>query len=112
MGALNAIKDDGPWALVVLSPGPGCPADFDVSGALDACSASRTPVFGVCLGLQGIVEHFGGTLGQLAVPVHGKPASVALKAASTCLMSSRSWRPQNRVAKGAWSWASSTSHYR
>ena len=81
--ALNAIKDDGPWALVVLSPGPGCPSDFDVSGTLDACSASRTPVFGVCLGLQGIVEHFGGTLGQLAVPVHGKPASVAQKAGST-----------------------------
>ena len=43
--ALNAIKDDGPWALVVLSPGPGCPSDFDVSGTLDACSASRTPVY-------------------------------------------------------------------
>ena len=81
--ALNAITEDGPWALVVLSPGPGCPSDFDVSGTLDACSASRTPVFGVCLGLQGIVEHFGGTLGQLNVPVHGKPAQVSAASRST-----------------------------
>ena len=35
------------------------------------------------MGLQGIVEHFGGTLGQLNVPVHGKPASVAQKSGST-----------------------------
>ena len=37
----------------------------------------------MCLGLQGIVEHFGGTLGQLNVPVHGKPAQVSQKAGST-----------------------------
>ncbi len=30
------------------------------------------PIFGVCLGLQGIVEHFGGELGVLDYPMHGK----------------------------------------
>ena len=74
--ALKAVDDD-PWDLVVLSPGPGCPADFDLSATLDACHATQTPVFGVCLGLQGIVEHFGGQLGTLPVPVHGKPATVS-----------------------------------
>ena len=78
-----AISDEGPWDLVVLSPGPGCPSDFDLSGTLDACAAAKAPVFGVCLGLQGIVEHFGGTLGQLDTPVHGKPATVSSKGGAT-----------------------------
>ena len=34
------------------------------------------PVFGVCLGLQGIVEAFGGELGVLEYPMHGKPSTV------------------------------------
>ena len=34
------------------------------------------PVFGVCLGLQGIVEAFGGELGVLPYPMHGKPSKV------------------------------------
>ena len=34
------------------------------------------PVFGVCLGLQGIVEAFGGELGVLDYPMHGKPSTV------------------------------------
>ncbi len=34
------------------------------------------PVFGVCLGLQGIVEAFGGELGVLDYPMHGKPSMV------------------------------------
>jgi anthranilate synthase len=33
-------------------------------------------MFGVCLGLQGMVEHFGGTLDVLSRPMHGKPSEV------------------------------------
>jgi anthranilate synthase len=58
--------------LVVLSPGPGTPQDFDVSGTVAAALKRGLPVFGVCLGLQGIVEHFGGELGLLDYPMHGK----------------------------------------
>ena len=36
----------------------------------------EVPVFGVCLGLQGMVEAFGGELGVLGYPVHGKPSLV------------------------------------
>ena len=64
--------------LLVLSPGPGRPADFGMSELLDAALERGLPVFGVCLGLQGMVEHFGGTLGTLARPVHGKPSTVEL----------------------------------
>ena len=62
--------------LVVLSPGPGSPADFDVSGTVGAALSRGLPVFGVCLGLQGVVEHFGGELGVLALPMHGKPSRI------------------------------------
>jgi anthranilate synthase len=62
--------------LVVLSPGPGRPADFAMAETLELLVRSRLPVFGVCLGLQGIVEYFGGVLDVLAVPYHGKASLV------------------------------------
>ena len=62
--------------LVVLSPGPGRPHDFAMRETLDLLLARAIPVFGVCLGLQGIVEYFGGTLGVLDVPMHGKASPV------------------------------------
>src|SRR5699024_11594195 len=62
--------------LVILSPGPGLPADFAMSALLDELAARRLPVFGVCLGLQGMVEHAGGELRALDEPVHGKPGRV------------------------------------
>jgi anthranilate synthase len=69
---LDEIRPD----LVVLSPGPGRPADFDTASLLDAVYARGVPVFGVCLGLQGMVEHAGGELALLAEPAHGKPGRV------------------------------------
>jgi len=62
--------------LVLLSPGPGRPGDFRLDETLRLALARGLPVFGVCLGLQGIVEHFGGALEVLPAPVHGKPAEV------------------------------------
>ncbi|HEU4412420.1 MAG TPA: anthranilate synthase component I [Polyangiaceae bacterium] len=74
-----AALDEADWALVVLSPGPGRPARFGVPDLVRRALARRLPVFGVCLGLQGIVEAFGGRLGTLAVPYHGKPSSVNVR---------------------------------
>jgi anthranilate synthase len=62
--------------LVVLSPGPGRPADFACDKLLTALDERGLPAFGVCLGLQAMVEHAGGSLGLLATPVHGKPGLV------------------------------------
>jgi anthranilate synthase len=62
--------------LVVLSPGPGWPADFDCDKLLSSLDERGLPVFGVCLGLQAMVEHAGGSLGLLRTPVHGKPGIV------------------------------------
>ena len=68
--------DDVKPQLAVLSPGPGTPSDFGVSATIDALVRRGVPVFGVCLGLQGMVEHFGGTLGVLDPPVHGKATRI------------------------------------
>jgi anthranilate synthase len=73
--ALDDLSPD----LVVLSPGPGTPADFDVSGTLRALLDRGLPTFGVCLGLQGMVEHWGGTLGVLDYPVHGKASRIHVR---------------------------------
>uniref|UniRef100_UPI000382E280 glutamine amidotransferase-related protein n=1 Tax=Nocardiopsis lucentensis TaxID=53441 RepID=UPI000382E280 len=62
--------------LVVLSPGPGLPEDFGMAELLDELAARKLPVFGVCLGLQAMVEHAGGELRTLDEPVHGKPGRV------------------------------------
>ncbi len=66
------------WApdLVVLSPGPGRPSDFGCDELLAALDERELAAFGVCLGMQAMVEHAGGQLGVLASPAHGKPGSV------------------------------------
>ncbi len=71
-GLLDEFAPD----LVVLSPGPGRPADFDCDKLLSALDERGLPAFGVCLGLQAMVEHAGGSLGLLDTPVHGKPGRV------------------------------------
>jgi anthranilate synthase len=62
--------------LILISPGPGRPADFGVPDIVRFAAKAGIPVFGVCLGLQGIVEAFGGELGVLDYPMHGKPSIV------------------------------------
>src|SRR5438477_3217391 len=60
--ARQQLRDGLRPDLVVLSPGPGRPEDFAIGKTLELLIERRIPVFGVCLGLQGIVEHFGGAL--------------------------------------------------
>jgi anthranilate synthase len=62
--------------LILISPGPGRPEDFGVPQLVRHAAKAGIPVFGVCLGLQGIVEAFGGELGVLPYPMHGKPSKV------------------------------------
>jgi anthranilate synthase len=64
--------------LVVLSPGPGSPKDFDCAATIGRARARALPIFGVCLGLQALAEGLGGELGQLDVPMHGKPSPISI----------------------------------
>ena len=73
-GLLDQLKPD----LVVMSPGPGSPRDFDTHGTIAAALERKLPVFGVCLGLQALVEYFGGELGVLSYPMHGKPSEITV----------------------------------
>jgi anthranilate synthase len=72
---LEVIERENP-SLILVSPGPGRPSDFGVPELVRSAAKLEIPVFGVCLGLQGIVEAFGGELGILDYPMHGKPSLV------------------------------------
>ncbi len=80
--ARKALMDEARFDLVVLSPGPGMPERFGVSTTVELCVEKDIPIFGVCLGFQGIVEYFGGWLGVLDYPQHGKTAHVTQIGAS------------------------------
>lgn len=58
--------------LVVHSPGPGTPSEYGVPDLVRALADKGVAQFGVCLGLQGIVEAFGGSLAVMPLPRHGK----------------------------------------
>ncbi len=76
--ALEMLKQKS-WDLLVLSPGPGRPEDFGISKTIGAALEKKLPVFGVCLGVQAIGEYFGGSLGQLGQPAHGRPSPVQVR---------------------------------
>jgi anthranilate synthase/aminodeoxychorismate synthase-like glutamine amidotransferase len=62
---------------VVLSPGPGHPADpADFSVGREVLLAGSVPVLGVCLGMQGLVTAYGGLVERVE-PAHGEVAGVA-----------------------------------
>lgn len=75
-GFPESVFDREAFDLVVLSPGPGKPSDFGVPETVLACVRRELPIFGVCLGLQSIVEAFGGELGILDYPQHGKTSCI------------------------------------
>ena len=65
---LDAVAD---YDLIVLSPGPGVPADAGIMPALIKRYAADKVIFGVCLGHQAIGEAFGASLHNLAEVHHG-----------------------------------------
>jgi anthranilate synthase len=77
--ARQALAGAAAFDLVVLSPGPGRPSDFATADTLGLAVRRRLPVFGVCLGLQAMVEYCGGALDVLAQPVHGKASVVGVR---------------------------------
>jgi anthranilate synthase len=81
-GFSPALLDAYAPDLVVMSPGPGRPANFGCAALLDQVYARHLPVFGVCLGLQAMVEHAGGALSLLPEPAHGKPGLVRVSGGS------------------------------
>jgi anthranilate synthase/aminodeoxychorismate synthase-like glutamine amidotransferase len=63
-------------AGVMISPGPGEPADAGESNALVEYFAGRRPVLGVCLGHQCIGQVYGASIGPAPVLMHGKTSLI------------------------------------
>jgi para-aminobenzoate synthetase component II len=61
---------------IVLSPGPGRPAEAGVSLELVQAAAGRCPILGICLGHQVVAEAFGGRTVVGVEPLHGRATSV------------------------------------
>ncbi|MFT5165709.1 MAG: anthranilate synthase/aminodeoxychorismate synthase-like glutamine amidotransferase [Saprospiraceae bacterium] len=61
---------------LVLSPGPQKPKDAGLMMSLIAYFYDKKPIFGICLGHQGLGEFFGATLRKAKLPVHGKTSTL------------------------------------
>ena len=78
----DAIDPAAPGVLdgydgVLISPGPGAPAESGASeDMIRLCAASGVPMFGVCLGLQALAEVYGCTVDHAPTIMHGKTSLV------------------------------------
>ncbi|MBE1877866.1 anthranilate synthase component II [Myceligenerans pegani] len=77
--AEGRFHDDSgvPYDGVLVSPGPGAPAEAGASeSVIRACARSRTPMLGVCLGHQALAEVYGATVTHAPELMHGKTSKV------------------------------------
>ena len=61
---------------IILSPGPGRPADSGICEEAIRIFGKHTPILGICLGHQAICEVYGGTVGYAKTLMHGKPSRI------------------------------------
>jgi para-aminobenzoate synthetase component 2 len=61
---------------ILLSPGPGVPADAGICEELVRWSVGRIPLLGVCLGHQAIAEVFGGVVSRAEELLHGRTSQL------------------------------------
>lgn len=71
------IEKIGP-SHIILSPGPGKPADAGICIECVKHFAGKIPILGVCLGHQAIFEAFGGTVTYAKKLMHGKQSQVTV----------------------------------
>ncbi len=70
------IAEVARYDAIILSPGPGIPEDAGILKEVIRTYSGKVPIFGVCLGLQAIVEVFGGKLEQLPRVYHGVSTTI------------------------------------
>ncbi len=61
---------------LILSPGPGCPANAHANHNAIKVAYKTVPILGVCLGHQSIAQFFGHTVKRAPTPIHGKTSSI------------------------------------
>ena len=75
--AVPAVADRAGFDGVLISPGPGAPAEAGASmQVIRDCAQSGTPMLGVCLGHQALGEVFGGTVTHAPELMHGKTSKI------------------------------------
>ena len=79
------IPDADAYDRIVLSPGPGLPAESGNLNPVIAAYAPKKPMLGICLGLQAMAEVFGGTLKNLDEVLHGVARPVRITDTSEIL---------------------------
>jgi anthranilate synthase len=62
--------------MLFISPGPRTPEKMGVVQLVEQALRRSLPVFGVCLGHQGIAQYFGADLGLLPRPMHGRETAI------------------------------------
>jgi anthranilate synthase component 2 len=72
------VEDCGSFDKILISPGPGLPAETGITCEVIRRWASEKSIFGVCLGHQAIGVVFGAKLKQLAYPRHGQKEPVEI----------------------------------
>ena len=75
---LQQIKEKN-YNAIIISPGPGTPEDkkyFGVCSEVIKDMGPSTPILGVCLGHQGIIDAFGGKVTNAGCVRHGKTSPV------------------------------------
>lgn len=75
--AVPPLSERGEFDGVLVSPGPGTPAEAGESiQVIRDCAATGTPMLGVCLGHQALGEVYGGTVTHAPELMHGKTSQI------------------------------------
>ena len=100
-----SLEDINYYDMIMLSPGPGIPKEAGILKDIIYRYAGKKPIFGVCLGLQAIVEVFGGSIINMDEVFHGvatemkvtKPTALIFKDIPTKFQAARyhSWIASN-----------------
>lgn len=74
-----ATIENRKYERIIISPGPGDPGNpayFGVCASVLTTLGKKTPVLGVCLGMQGMAYYFGGKVIKAKKPMHGKVSTI------------------------------------
>jgi anthranilate synthase/aminodeoxychorismate synthase-like glutamine amidotransferase len=68
--------------MIVISPGPGCPADYPETQKLYQTWRGKVPIVGICLGFQLILEQEGGSIIRQSRVLHGLETDASIDSSS------------------------------
>lgn len=69
---IKELQPDG----IILSPGPKSPTEAGIMLSIIDEFKGQVPILGICLGYQGIIHSFGGSIIEGEEPVHGKISAI------------------------------------